>query len=120
MPIGINPLTFALGHQWSDVTPQHTQIGEYLNLRSNLAKVLSYFPFISIIVGILRLVGLFEKEAYKSLYPVLALRNKVEEDGVMVRITFRAIGEILSFTFLLLILDLIADFIRMRHGNSRI
>jgi hypothetical protein len=115
MPIGINPFTFALGHQWAEVNPQHAFVGEHLNMRANLAKVLSYVPGLSLIVGILRIVGLFEKEHYKAFYPILRLPTQQEENAVTLRVSLRAIAEILSFSFLLLILDLIADFIRINR-----
>ena len=66
------------------------------------------------VIGILRIIGLFEKEAFKVYYPVLVL-PKQEEDAVTIRIAIRALCELLSFSFILLILDVIADFIRMSH-----
>ena len=117
MQIGLNPLTFAFGHQWGAVNPQRSFIGENLNMRTNLAKGLGYIPVLSMVIGALRFIGLLEKEHFKRRYPSLALDYQQQEDAATIRVAFRAVFELLSFSVFLMAMDLLADIIRLRRSE---
>jgi hypothetical protein len=106
MAMGINPNIYPFGHQWGSQNPWNSEEHSDENMRSNIAKILGYLPLIGTVIGILRFIGLLEREKFSP-----AAQGDLTTHNYLIGL--RALLELFSFGFALLVVDLIFDVVRI-------